>query len=48
MRLAEFCSATLRKRYKRYWPENAHIVWETYEGLEINANSITEANQFLL
>ena len=46
--LAEFCSETTRKRYKRYWPENVHIVWQTYEGLKISVNSIIEATQSLL
>ena len=48
-RLAEFCSETPRKFWKRCWPENVCIVGQqTYEGLKISVNSIIEATQFLL
>ena len=48
LKLTEFCLATPRKRYKRYWPENVHIVWQTYDGFKISVNSIIEVTQFLL
>ena len=48
-RLAEFCSETPRKFWKRCWPENVHIVGrQTYERLKISVNSIIEATQFVL
>ena len=48
-RLAEFCSETPRKFWKRWWPENVHIIGQqTYQGLKISINSIIEATQFRL
>ena len=48
--MTEFWSETPRTLWKRCWrPENIHIVGQqTYEGLKISINSITETTQFLL
>ena len=49
--MAEFCSETPRKSWKRCWPVNVymHMVGrQTYEGLKISVNSVIEATQFLL